>query len=186
MSAMNGISNADSYLGWDTTTPNSTNHYRLKQILKSAIMKASNFGIYVVTRHNDCGRRGHSKKTDTYGYICTDTYDMNITYRDPRFVWGGDQLFQGARYELCPCAKTDEHVDHHIIEDIIHSPDTDASLYRSIANVLRDIQSAIEAAGDKQPRSGIREYLLRALLVLNDAIMPTSVEEHIKASALHS
>jgi hypothetical protein len=183
MAAMNGIANADSYLWWDNTTPNSTTRGRLKKVLQTAIRQAAPFGIYVVTRHADCGRRSHDKTADAHGYVWTDVYGLNVEWQDRRFVWGGDQLFQGVRDEPCPCSQKIEPMKHHVIDDFIYRPETDVSFYRSICGVLLDIQLAIEEAGDKKPRSGIRERLLRAILILNDAIMPVTVEEHIAASA---
>lgn len=183
LTAVSGISNADSYLWWDNTMPNSSTRFRLKQILQDAVRDASTFGVFVVTRHTHCGRRSHDKTSDAHGYIWTDPYGLNVKWKDRRFVWKGDQLFQGTRYEPCPCSKRGEPLDHHVIDDFIYSPATDASLYRAISGALSDIQSAIEEAGDKKPRSGIREYLLRAILQLNDAIMPVSVDAHIEAQS---
>lgn len=179
--AVGGIANAESYLPWDNTTPNSTTRLLLQRILRHAIRDASAFGVYVVTRHTGCERRGHYKVADAHGYVWSDPYGLNVEWEDSRFVWEGGQLFQGARYELCPCSKKGEPLKHHVIDDVIYSPDADLSLCRTIYDVLSDIQSAIDEAGDKKPRSGIREYLLRAILQLNDAIMPVTVEEHIKA-----
>lgn len=183
ISAMDGISNADSFLWWDDTAPNWKTRDRLKTVLKDAIRGASAFGVYVVTRHNDCGRRSHSRASDAHGYVWTDPYGLNVEWQDQRFRWAGDQLFQGLRHEPCPCSKKAESLNHSVIDDFIYSPDTDVFCYKSISRVLSDIQSAIEEAGDKKPRSGIREHLLSAILVLNDAIMPTTVEAHIAAVA---
>ncbi|MDX3884122.1 MAG: hypothetical protein QHC65_06855 [Sphingomonas sp.] len=181
--AINGIDNAGGYLWWDNTTPNSTTRHRLQKILQNAVRDASAFGVYVVTRHTDCGRRSHKKVSDAHGYVWTDPYNLNVEWQDSRFTWGGDQLFQGMRHGLCPCSKQGEPLDHHVIDDIIYSPDVDPSFYRMISHVLSDIQSAIEEAGDKKPRSGIREYLLRCIIQLNDAIIPVAVEAHIKAQS---
>ena len=136
LSAMNGISNANSYLWWDNTTPNSTTRNRLQKILQHAIRDVSVFGIYVVTRHSDCGRRSHDKASDAHGYVWTDPYGLNVEWLDSRFVWKGDQLFQGTRHELCPCSKAGEPPNHNGIDDFIHSPDTSASLYQNISAVL--------------------------------------------------
>jgi len=181
LAAISGIDNADSYLWLDNTTPNYTTRYRLREILQNAVRDASAFGVYVVTRHTDCGRRSHEKVSDAHGYVWTDPYNLNVEWQDSRFVWEGDQLFQGTRHELCPCSKQGEALDHHVIDDFIYSPHVDPAFYRTISRVLCDIQSAIEEAGDKKPRSGIREYLLRAIIQLNDAIIPVAVEAHIKA-----
>lgn len=180
-STITGISNAESFLWWDNTTPNSTTRLRLQSILRGAIRDGAVFGVYVVTRHIDCERRSHRKASDAHGYVWSDPYGFDVQWEDNRFVWDGDQLFQGTRYETCPCSNNDQPVRHHVIDDVIYASDGNINQCRLIGRVLSDVQSAIDAAGDHQPRSGIREYLLRAILRLNDSIMPETVDEHIKA-----
>lgn len=186
LSAISGISDANGYLRWDNTTPNSTTRYRLECILTRAIRDAANLGVYVVTRHSDCGRRSHDGASDENGYVWTDPYGLNVKWLDGRFLWDGDQLFQWQRYGICPCSKTHDPQNHHVIDDIIYSHTCDPKDGHTIAVILSDIHSAIEEAGDKKPRSGIREYLLRAVLRLNDAILPVTVEEYINSPLAES
>ena len=182
LSAISGIENADGHLWWDDSTPNYVTRSKLRKVLDKAIQDASQFGIYVVTRHTDCGRRSHGRMSDDNGYVWADRYDLNVEWRDSRFVWNGDQLYQGKRLEPCPCSKNGEMIDHHLIEDFIRLPESDPSICLAIQRALSDMQTAMEGAGDKKPRSGIREYLLRAVLLLNDAITPVPVEAHIAAN----
>lgn len=179
LTATTGIQNAGFSLYWDNTTPNFSTRRRLNAILERHVREARKFGLLVVTRHTDCGRRGHNRKADQYGYLTTNAYGMDIPYRDPRFEWG-DFLFQGKRWEPCPCSKNVEAVEHHVIDDVVFEKGANLEVGKTIYNVLSDLQSAIDAAGNKQPRSGIREYLLRAIIQLNDAVLPATVDEHIK------
>lgn len=86
LAAISGIDNAGSYLWWDNTTPNSTTRYRLREILQNAVRDASTFGVYVVTRHTDCGRRSHEKVSDDHGYVWTDPYNLNVEWQDKQVV----------------------------------------------------------------------------------------------------
>ncbi|MER9586483.1 hypothetical protein [Mesorhizobium sp. M0276] len=45
--------------------------------------------------------------------------------------------------------------------------------------LLLGVSTAIQYAGDKHPRSGIREHLLQAIVTLNDAILPQTVDAYI-------
>ena len=180
LGAMGRINDAGDSLWWDDTTPNSTTRTRLSTLLEKALGDGAAFGIFVVTRHTDCGRRSHRRAADEHEYVWADRYGLNVKWRDDRFVWEGDQLFQGLRYSDCPCSPPGEPIHHHVIDDFIYSPSADPTFYRTVTTVLCDLASAIEEAGDKKPRSGIREYLLRAVLRLNDAILPVSVERHIQ------
>ncbi|WP_288806249.1 hypothetical protein [uncultured Novosphingobium sp.] len=180
LSAVSGIENARGYLWWDNTIPNSSTRSLLKKILSGAIRDAAQFGLYVVTRHN-CSHRSHAKLSDKNGYIWTDPYGLNVEWQDPRFEWSGEQLFQGRRNDPCPCSPNNVSIDHYIIDDFIYEKGAANDICLTIQNALTCIHSAIEESGDKKPRSGIREHLLRSILILNDAIMPMAVEEHIKA-----
>lgn len=179
LTATTGIQDAGFSLYWDDTTPNSVTRRRLTGILQRRVSEARKFGLLVVTRHTDCERRGHYRNADQHGYLTTNAYGMDIPYRDQRFEWG-DFLFQGKRWEPCPCSKKGEAVEHHVIDDVVYEKAGDIAACKTIYNVLSDLQSSIDAAGDKQPRSGIREYLLRAIIQLNDAVLPATVDAHIQ------
>ena len=88
-------------------------------------------------------------------------------------------MFQGSRSEACPCSANREPISHHVIDDIVYDPQCEQSICRKIEDILVDVSSAIDAADDKRPRSAIREYLLRAVIRLNDAILPIKVDEYI-------
>ena len=173
LGTITGIQNAGSDLHWDNTTPNYVTKGRLKEIRDAGVREAAAFGVYVVTRHSACGRNGHRE------YLMTDSYGLGVTYHDERYFWGGGQMFQGSRSEACPCSAEREPVSHYVIDDIIYDPQCERSICCKIEDILVDVNSAIDAADDKRPRSAIREYLLRAVIRLNDAILPIKVDEYI-------
>jgi hypothetical protein len=182
LAIINGIEDAEPTLWWDDTTPNFRTRSRLRAVVEAAIQAAPKFGVYVVTRHSSCGRRAHSKASDDNDYVWSDPYGLDIVWRDERYEWRGDQLFQGEKLETCPCSTSDELLRHYVIQDFVFERGADRSVGRTFCAILSDIQAAMDQSGDKQPRSGIREHLLRAVLVLNDTIMPTTVDEHIRAN----
>lgn len=173
---ISGIDDAGYSLYWDNTTPNYVTKRKLRDVLQSYAKAASAFGVYVVSRHA-CSNKEH-EEIEEY-YLVTNGYGLEITYDDPEYVWNEFQLGQRSDMSPCPCSLGKPANEHYIIQDIIFSKDTDMVVAQNLASILSDIHEAIEQAGDKQPRSGIREYLLRAVLRLNDLILPTPVEEYI-------
>ncbi len=176
-----GIHDAGFSLYWDNTTPNYVTKRRLQELYNRYLKQAADFGLYLVTRHADCSYKNHNTMTDGESdYVLSDEYGLNVSYRDSRYIWGGDQMYQGTMTCPCPCSPETEPKPHHIIQDIIYSKDTDLTNARNIYSILSDIYYAIDQSGDKQSRSGIREYLLRAILQLNDMILPVPVEDYIQ------
>ena len=178
-----GIHNAGFSLYWDNTTPNHITKRKLQRVYDQYFELAAEFGIFLVTRHTNCSYKNHELADAHFGYMCSNKYNKNISYRDPEYIWDGAQMYQGSRVCICPCSPEKEPKEHWIIEDIIYSKDADLTKARSLYSILSDIYCAIEQSGDKQPRSGIREYLLRAILQLNDMILPTTVEDYIESTA---
>ncbi len=175
---ISGVEDSNGYFSWDNTTPNYLIKSRLESLLEQYIMEAKAFGVYVVTRYANCARRAHD------GYPVENRYGLEIQYQDTQFVWGTDQLYQGPRISTCPCSPQNKPNENHVIDDIIYSKSSSMADCSVISSILCDIHEAIESAADKKTRSGIREHLLRAVLRLNDAILPMSVDEYI-ATATH-
>lgn len=181
LSLITGIKNSGFSLFWDNTTPNYVTRKKLENVYNQYLQQASLFGLFLVTRHCDCHRDTHYKNKD-HDYIISNNYGLDISYKDPNYVWNGDQMYQGEKFCPCPCSPKSESINHCIIEDVIYPKNIDSNNARKIYSILSDIHAAIEQSGDKQPRSGIREYLLRAVLQLNDLILPLPIDEHIKTS----
>lgn len=175
---ISGVEGSNGYFTWDSTTPNYLIKSRLESLLEKYIMEANAFGVYVVTRYANCARRAHD------GYPVENRYGFEIQYQDAQFVWGAEQLYQGPRISTCPCSPQNKPNKNYIIDDIIFRKSSNMADCGAISAILCDIHEAIENATDKKARSGIREHLLRAILRLNDAILPMPVDEYI-ASAIH-
>lgn len=173
MSQIGVIADTRHSLWWDDTISNYSTRRSLSDVLERYTNAAADHGILVVTRHCDCPNKRHPE------YPTSNRYGYPIPYRSDDFVWEGHQLYQGKRLCTCPCSARNTPSDHHVIDDFVFKRGTDLIFCRQLSNVLSDIQSAIESSANKKPRSGIREYLLRALLTLNDAILPQTVDEYI-------
>ncbi|MCY1286497.1 hypothetical protein D9M69_388250 [compost metagenome] len=170
---ISGVENSNGYLSWDDTTPNYLTKIRLESLLQKYILLAKDFGVYVVTRYSSCSNAKHE------GYPTESRYGLPISYQEPGFIWEGDQLFQGRRVSTCPCSPKNKPNSNWVIDDFVYKETTNIDECRRIAHILEDISEAIEKAEDKKPRSGIREHLLRAILEINDAILPLPIDEYI-------
>ncbi len=168
-----GIENAGYSLWWDNSTSNYITRRELTKILKKYIEFASVHGVLIVTRHCDCPNKRHPE------YPTSNRYGQSIPYLSKEYIWEGRQLYQGKRFCTCPCSSHNPETEHHVIDDFVFKKGSDLNLCRAIALVLSDIANALANSGDRQPRSGIREYLLRALLTLHDAILPEPIELYI-------
>lgn len=170
---LSGVENSNGYLSWDTTTPNVTIGRRLELMLGKYILQSRDFGIYIVTRYSSCSNPNHQD------YPTENRYGIPIPYLDPNFTWGGGQLYQGSRRSKCPCSENNKISTNHVIDDIVYSKDADSDKCRQLDCVFQDISMSIQQAGSNKSRSGIREYLLRSIIRLNDAILPQAVDEYI-------
>lgn len=171
---ISGVKNAEWSLFWDNTTSNYSTKLKLEKLLKTYRHQATAWGLFIVTRHCDCPNSNHA------GYLTSNDYGLSISYQDEKYIWGDGQMFQGTRFCNCPCTENSEPTDHWVIDDVIYARDADLDKCKKIESVLFDIADAIECAKDRKPRSGIREYLLRAVLKINDELLPTSMDSYIK------
>lgn len=175
---ISGIDDASHSFHWDNTTPNYVTKRKLKNVLQNYIARASDFGIFLITRHA-CSNKEHDKIEDYY--LVENDYGHVITYQDPNFLWDGSQLWQGPQMSPCPCSPNKPVNEHYIIQDIIFAKDSNLDAGNKMFSILSDVHEAIMQSGDKQSRSGIREYLLRAVIRLNDLILPSPVDDYIQS-----
>lgn len=173
LKSISGVENSNGYYSWDDTSPNWLTKSRLDSLLEKYILLAKNLGVYVVTRYAECGNKKHE------GYPTTNRYGLSIPYQDESFVWAGEQLDQGYRLSTCPCSSQNQPHKNWIIDDIIYDRKFNEKDCENIALIIQDIKMAVEKSGEKKVRSGIREHLLRAVLRINDAILPKSVDDYI-------
>ncbi|KAA3509682.1 hypothetical protein CPJ18_07235 [Agrobacterium rosae] len=169
-----GLIKSSKYLfSWDDTISNYTTRRALIDILERYINAGADLGLLVVTRHSTCPNKRHPD------YPTSNKYGYDIPYRSDEFIWEGNQLYQGKRICICPCSVRNAPSENWVIDDFVFKRDADLIFCRQLSSALIDVHCAIESSGDKKTRSGIREYLLRAILTLNDAILPQTVEEYI-------
>lgn len=173
LEVVGAVEDASGGMGWDTTRTNSSTRIALKRLLENHLQLGEKFGIYVVTRHCSCHNQTHK------GHVVSKGRHGIKNINDQTFIWTGDQLFQGDRYSICPCSSSAKPTKHWVIDEIVVRKHGATKRHRIFVNAIGDVQQAIDNAGDNMPRSAIREYLLRAVLQLNDGILPQTVEECI-------
>lgn len=169
-----GVENSAHSLFWDNTTPNYVTKNRLKDLFTKYVGAAKEFGLLVVIRHGNCGNRAHKE------YPTSNSYGLHIPYRSLGHVWSGGQFYQGARLCICPCSGDNKPIEHHVIEDIIYDQHANPDICARLESILSDVFDSIDSAGDKRSRSGIREYLLRAVLRINDELLPEPMDVYIQ------
>lgn len=167
------VEDANGGMGWDTTRPNSSTRIALKCVLEKHLQLGEKFGVYVVTRHSSCPNPAHK-----YGVVSRGHHGIKNS-SDQTFIWTGEQLFQGDRYSICACSSSAKPTTHWVIDEIVVRKRGATKRHRIFANAIGDVQQAIDNAADNKPRSAIREYLLRAVLQLNDGILPQTVDDYI-------
>ena len=168
-----GVENANSSLAWDTTTNNYITRATLRSLFDKRLLDAERFGVYSITKHCSCDRLQH---TD---YVVENGSHGIRTYQDKNFYWSMIQLYQGERTSTCPCVPNSKPTKHWVIDELVVRKNSMTKRHARLLDALSDIHGAIENAGDKKTRSAIREYLLRAVISLNDGILPQSVDEYI-------
>lgn len=177
-SEISGVQDAGVSLFWDNTRPNHLTRSNLKEIYNQYLRDAQDFGFYVVTRHSDCPNPNHHDYV-VDDYVVDNRYGLQVSYLDEDYNWPGGQMDQGMRKCVCPCTEGNEPTEHWVIDDIIYRKDADQSVCQALERVMSDIHTAIQNAGDNRPRSSIREYLLRAIIKINDQILPLPMDEYI-------
>jgi len=178
LEVVSGVENSGYSFSWDTTTPNWATKTKLEKLYKRYLMLASRYGLYVVTIHSPCGSSTHPENP---GYITENDYGLDIAYQDKNYVWLGLGMYQGPRHTTCPCSDKSRVTDHYVNVVVIFKNNADQEVCKVLESILYDIHEAIECAEHKKTRSAIRENLLLAILKINDAILPESMEEYIQA-----
>lgn len=173
---ISGVKNADSSLFWDNTTRNYTTKRELEAIYEKYLRLAANYGVYVVTRHCTCENKKHGD------YPTTNTYGLDMPYQSAEYLWTGKQIYQGNRLCVCPCSRKNTATNHWVIDDVVFALSANPEVCGNLASILSDVHEAIQCSGDKMPRSGIREHLLRAILRINDELLPEPKDKYISAN----
>ncbi len=174
LEVMSGIKNADPSLFFDSTKSNSQIKTELNNIFIKYSDSAREFGVEVFYRYYRCSNKRHrdtvSLSCDGVRFLGDDVYK---SYEQFFVLWDETMLLK------CPCSRNNQ-VEINSRQVLLgfkageYSAEKDA-VNRSLAYVAY----AKDCAADKKPRSGIRENLLIAILVLNDAIAPEKMSDTI-------
>tara|TARA_R110001583_G_scaffold64390_1_gene187054 strand:- start:876 stop:1490 length:615 start_codon:yes stop_codon:yes gene_type:complete len=177
-----GVENSGWSLFWDESTPNYVTKRKLEDLYKKYLKNAEDFGLYVVTRHCDCPNPKH---TD---YPVSNDHGLSIIYGDKNYIWNGGQMYQGPRSCVCPCSSKNKQSQHYVVDDVIYEKSANQELCKKLEDILYDVIEATDSAGDKKPRSAIRENLLRAVLRINDQLLPEPMDVYIenKLKSMHN
>jgi hypothetical protein len=179
LEAMSGAKDSENYY-LDESNPSWLNEMRLKKLLEKYLSLAESFGGYLVTRHAECPNPSH------YGYYASNSYGLDIKYDSLKpldeqlgYKWTGHQFFIGNRECICPCSPDNTSSDHRVFDEFIFSLEADEVTSNSLPSILMDILIAVNKSGHGKARSGAREHLLRAVLKINDLLLPLTVDEYI-------
>ena len=174
----------DSYSDWIHTRCNKDTQRSLILLLDKYVREAKKFNVYLVTAYME--EPAYRKNLD--GIVIKD--GEPVVQGDPDYTWGAELYFGtlGSRRpylfednlsvnDLLRYKFSEKQKNSLVRESLIFKKDSQTS--EMINAILDDIAKAVSRAYEKQPRSGIREYLLRALIRVNDNILPFTVEEYI-------
>ncbi|WP_108945505.1 hypothetical protein [Shewanella halifaxensis] len=174
-----GVKDSGLSLSWDDSTPNYITKSNLEKIYSDYFKIAGNYyGVYLVTRHCSCPNKMHDEVDG--GYPTSNEYGFEIKYHSKQYKNTGFQMYQGNRLCICPCSLENKVTKHWVIDDVVFEQRKDDGINKEeLVGIFSDIYGAIESAGDKCPRSAIRELLLSAVIRLNDQILPSTVDDFI-------
>lgn len=175
VNAIGTVNDSNGLLCWDNTRPNSSTRHVLQRLLDRHLAAGEEFGIYLVTRHCICPNPEHSN------YPISEGRHGVKDWADENFVWTHEQIFEGEKTLPCACKNGVLATKHRIIEELVYRKHGATRHHQSYVNAIGHVNHAIQNSGDNKPRSAIREWLLKAVLQLNDAITPQTVDEYILA-----
>jgi hypothetical protein len=163
---------------WDNSIPNSITKSKLSELFEKTVNNCGSFGVHCINRHLDCGNPRHLELGRS-GYAMDSIVGENISYGDSRFIWSGP-ICEGDYVCKCPCSETNLPSKHYVVKDVFFDVNANKSTCGTIESILDDLYHAKQNSGDNKSRSAIREFLLRAVLRINDAILPGSMDEYIE------
>ena len=178
-----GVKNSEPSLYWDTTTTNYSTKTSLESLLGKSFKKTKEYGLLLIKMHASCSNPNHLDYTNPShsDLAVSNNYGLTIHLGDEEYIWEGDELYQGERFDICPCSKNNDYSEHYVMCRTIYQKGADIKQYKKIESILMDISEAIDCAEDNKPRSGIREYLLRAIIKINDELLPFPMDKYLDA-----
>lgn len=172
---LSGIENADPSLFFDSTKTNYQIQGELKRVFNKYLDIAYKFGVVVVYQYYGCSNKRHR--------------DVVSFSSDGVRAMGWDNVYTSHKIMMtldtekvmvkCPCSRNNpiELNSRQVMLGFKAGMSSEEN--HAVAEALANIAYAIDCAEEKKPRSGIREHLLIAILILNDAISPEKMSDTI-------
>ena len=165
----------NTYRGWDNTKTNLSIKFMIEEVYSNYVSTVQSFGLLLVIRHGLCASHSHTKD-----YYIENSYGLDLPYPYPdNFIWD-DVLDQGPRFLTCPCDENNRPEKHTVLYDVVFRKNSDLSNCKILSDILDCIYNAKTRADSNRPRAAIREYLLRAVLKINDMVLPVPMEQYIE------
>jgi hypothetical protein len=162
------------HLLFDNTKSNTEIRYELNNILNKYLKAASNFGYYIVEYHFPCKNPSHNLT------IKKIMQGIDIDIKDSRYVKFDYEIYNKTYKYNCACG-FEQYPNAHDVVGYTYIDSTFPKInFDSMEYIFAEIYNAIECAGDKKPRSAIRERILSAILAINDEILPETMDTYIK------
>jgi len=133
------------------------------------------YGVYIGKRHVNCDNPKH--KYDEFEIIGGRKINAESIYNNERFSLGWP-IYEDEIKCICPCSAENRASEHSVIIDILFDKKLNTFPCDTIRKLFIEIYTALNLK-DNQPRSDTREHLLKAVLVINDLILPIPMKEYI-------
>ena len=157
-----GTEDANQYLWADESRPNSCTKKIITSLLREYLYLAAPFGLCSITYHADCTNPNHKNSIKCNSEVTHNPHD------DPNYDWLDLSLCGLYEYSQCPCSVSNKKYYHDVSFSSFYKKGDHGAAF--IASILEEFEFAILNAENKRPRSGIREYLLRAIIQLDEII----------------
>lgn len=190
MDMISGVQDASDVM-WDDTSPNWMTERGLDKLSGQLMQKLRFLGGMRIFEHAPCGHPEHERLAKASGI--SDGY-WRLALEDGRtnaheFVEGKlivdsiqmdrDDFEIAGNVSTCPCRP--KRPDDHAVAVYYAWPDRNGTRMRELFACLRIIDRAKELSGPRLRRSAVREQLLKVVIILNDAIVPVSIADHISS-----
>ena len=87
---------------------------KLENIHRKYFAKASNFGVFKVTRHISCPNENHVP------YVVSNKYGLDIKDQEEKYVWGRFHQNGKKKNCICPCCPDNKSTEHDTLEETIY------------------------------------------------------------------
>ena len=176
------IEDAVGYENDDRTIPNWETKQNLQALLDDFLCKVKPYGFRVITSHLSCSNSEHNRE------IFNELSERDIDIDLEHFEDIKDRSYcvdVGKTYAICKCDESD-YSQYDIFLDIYGEKGELLNIHRKLSVVYHEVREAILNCRDRGPRSAIRERLYKAVIAIDEIILPFDIEEYALRLALMS